>query len=241
MSLITAPNPFTAEQYREAFTRAQAIDYPTVDALEARTGYALDRARLDHAAAVLCCPIKAKPPHWQHGRVLYALLRRELETIVGAVRVLDIGTSKGFSALCLRWALLDADRQGVVHSVDVMPPGARLRRNTPVELDGLKTLAEILAPWPEARDIVCVESTGIDWLARHPNRVQVAFVDGKHTTEVVHTEGMLLAGRQETGDLVVFDDCQMPAVRAAVRRLDQWYALELLEAPPRVYGIARRR
>src|SRR3990172_8581667 len=89
------------EAYEAACALERTRRYPLVDDFEARQGFALDRARLEAAARVLACPIKARPPNWQHGRVLYALTRRYRLTAEGPLYCLDIGTAKGFSALCL--------------------------------------------------------------------------------------------------------------------------------------------
>lgn len=242
MGLYFTPNTFPRERYDAAFAAARDLVYPELDALEARLGHALDRTWLDEAGRVLCCPIKASPPHWQHGRVLYAVARDYLaRSPQPAYRLLDIGTAKGFSALCLRKACLDAYAPCAVTSVDVMPPNARCYRNSVAEVDGLKTLAEILAPWPEAADIKFVGSTGIEWLSSEPERIHLAFVDGKHTGDVVRKEGKLLAACQQSGDVVIFDDCQMPQVSVAVVSLEEWYRIEYVKAEPREYAIARRR
>lgn len=243
MGLYYAPqHTFTAEQYATIFETARQLSYAEIDTLESATGYAIDRAWLDEAARVLCCPFKAKPPHWQHGRILYALTRGYIDANPDlSYNVLDIGTAKGFSALCLQRAFLDAQREVAIVSVDVMPPQDRVQRNTVAEINGLKTLAEILAPWPESQAIAFVKSTGIDWLKDHPGRIHVAFVDGKHTGDVVRHEGKLLAKRQQPGDLVIFDDCQMPQVSVAVVSLEEWYRIKYVKAEPREYGIAVRR
>lgn len=243
MGLFYTPNTFTVARYAEAFVKARGLVYPDLDALETRFGYAVDRAWLDEAGRVLSCPIKAAAPHWQHGRVLYSVARDYIAHHPEEMyQVLDIGTAKGFSALCLRKAFLDAGAACAMTSVDVMPPKDRCYRNTIAELDGgLKTLAEILAPWPEASDITFVQSTGIDWLKAHPGRIHVAFIDGKHTGAIVRQEGKLLAARQQSGDVAIFDDCQMPQVSVAVVSLEEWYRIEYIKADPREYGIARRR
>lgn len=242
MGLYYTPNPFSADQYEAIFARAKDLVYPQIDAFEAETGYAIDRDWLDEAGRVLCCPFKASPPHWQHGRVLYAAVRSYIDAhYAPCYRVLDIGTAKGFSALCLQRAFLDAGVSAAITSVDVMPPNERCYRNTVTEQDGLKTLAEILEPWPESRSITFVELTGIAWLTAHSERLHVAFVDGKHTADVVRQEGKLLATRQQSGDLAIFDDCQMPQVSPAVVSLGEWYRIAYVKADPREYGIARRR
>lgn len=233
----------TAADYDEAFVRECAQVYPAIDGYETRMGLALDNSRLLPAARVLACPVKANPPNWQHGRVLYSRARVRFEAPIhkGRVMVLDIGTAKGFSALCLRWAMLDAGVEGNVVSVDVIDPMSRERRNTVAEVDGLKTLTEILAPWPEADGITFLQSSGIDYLKKYTGRIEFAFVDGKHTAEVVWKEALLLADRQQRGDFVVFDDVHLPGIRAAVASLSM-YDVEWLSAlPKRAYAIARRK
>jgi len=232
----------TVADYDRIFETERAVAYPMVDALEQRMGHALDRSRLEGAARVLACPLKANAPNWQHGRVLYALARHYVETVQPSapVTLLDVGTAKGFSALCLEWSL--EDREGDIYSVDVLDPSERVRRNTVAEVDGYKTLSETLAQWPEASAIHFEQSTGIDWLKRHPERIHVAFVDGKHSGDVVVKEGKLLADRQQSGDVTMFDDVQIHGVAQALKSLD-CYAFEYLDLAPvdRKYAIGVRR
>lgn len=230
----------SAQMYAVAFHRERLQSYPMIDAVEARCGYALDRERLESAARVLACPVKKSPPNWQHGRVLYALTRQYLEGR-DSINALDIGTAKGFSALCLLWAAHDAGARGHVTSVDVLDPRAHVSRNTVAEVDGLKTLAEILAPWPETQAIAFLKSTGQQYLQEHPERVHVAFVDGKHKYEAVSWEAALLAERQQSGDLVMFDDVQIDGVRKALKE-QRAYDLEYVDVlTNRRYAIGRRR
>jgi predicted O-methyltransferase YrrM len=249
------------DQYTAAFHQERLVEYPAIDAIEDRVGYALAGDRLRAAARVLACPVKKSPPNWQHGRVLYAMARHYLDgyrdefysrpyfktggvrlsKVPDSVAMLDIGTAKGFSALCMRWALDDAHAIGTVTSVDVLDPKERVSRNTVAEVDGLKTLGEILAPWPEAQSITFLKSTGQKWLQEHPERVHVAFVDGKHSYEAVSWEAALLAERQLSGDLVMFDDVQIDGVAKAVKEL-RAYAIEYVDVlPNRRYAIGVRK
>lgn len=233
----------SAQDYRAAFDTERVKSYPMVDALEAAAGYALDRARLEAAAQVLACPVKKSPPNWQHGRVLYALTLQWLTANESqSCNVLDVGTAKGFSALCLKWALDDGGSDGSVTSVDVIDPHARVSRKTIAEVDGLLTLAETLKPWPEAKDIRFVQSTGIDWLKTHPERIHIAFVDGSHDGMTVLNEGRMLAGKQEEGDLAIFDDVNRTDIRNAITILRHAYHFDVLEVlPTRHYAIGVRR
>jgi predicted O-methyltransferase YrrM len=231
----------TADAYAAAFEAERQNEYPAIDALEQRFGFALDRERLEAAARILACPLKQNPPNWAHGRVLYALTRAYLATHLHATLV-DIGTAKGFSALCLQWALNDSGRIGAVHSCDVIRPSSRERRNTVAELDGLLTLHETLAPWPEAQAINFEQATGVEFLQGHPSRIHIAFVDGKHTGTTVFLEGSLLSARQDAGDIAIFDDVQIDGVDMAVKELRRFYKFEEVRVNDhRAYAIGVRR
>lgn len=232
--------------YDAAFERERQNRYPAVDAFEARMGAMVDRDALEAAARVLACPLKVHAPCWQHGRVIYAAARSALRDAIYAgksaqpVNLVDVGTAKGFSALVLVWALRDAGIQGRVVSLDVIDPAARVRRNTVAEVGGHRTLPEILAPWREAETIEFVQSDAATWLMAHPMRVHLAVLDGKHTYQAVYAEQRLLARFQQPGDVIVYDDLQIPGVSEAIRAL-RGYAIERVAAlPERVYAIARR-
>lgn len=244
----------TAEDYARVFEAERQREYPLIDAFEQRMGYAIDRERLESAARVLACPVKRNPPCWQHGRVLYAAaLKYFVAGWMSAsahpgkfeeANVLDIGTAKGFSALCLLWAMnaSEAGDEGRVTSVDVIDPYAPVIRNTVAEINREITLHETLEPWPEAKAIQFVQSTGINWLRAHPERLHVVFVDGKHTADVVAQEAALIAARQVPGDLCIFDDVHLPEIRAVVRGLHHSYALEYLDIlPNRGYAMGVRK
>lgn len=238
--MSTLTRALTVEDYERAFEAERVHTYPMIDAIEQEAGFALDPDRYLPAAKVLACPVKVNPPSWQHGRVLYALTRQYLTGATGPVQLLDIGTAKGYSALCLQWALQDSGVHGRVTSVDVMDPHGTDRRNTIAECDGPKSLHDVLAPWPDAARIDLLKSTGQQWLSSSGARVHVAFVDGKHTFDAVKADAALLGTRQQTGDLIVFDDVQIPAVHLAVSGL-KGYAVRFVDVLlNRRYAIARR-
>jgi len=230
----------TAADYQAAFNLERMQLYPMVSEFEDGLGYAVDRERLEGAARVLACPLKAHPPNWQHGRVLYAAARKYLAHTTEPVSFLDIGTAKGFSALCLAWAIADADVRGTVVTVDVIDPHGRIFRNSVADLGGLKTLYELLSDWPESTHIEAHKCPGVLWLEKHPERIHFAFVDGKHTGSVVWHEGLLLAEHQQPGDVVIFDDVDRPDVWDAVQRLKAYKAQRITILPHRAYAVAVR-
>lgn len=229
-------------EYQDIFEAERAVEYPVIDAIEQRAGFAVDRAKLEDAARVLACPFKKNPPNWAHGRLIYALVRSYVHDAEPIVRCLDIGTAKGFSALCMYWAVHDECGQtDAVVSVDVIAPSARVNRNTVAECDGPKNLYEILAPWPDAKHITFRKSTGAEAIAGC-ERVHVCYLDGKHTYEAVTEETRLLAERQQPGDLVIWDDAQIDGVAKAIQNASQVYDVEPIALlPNRAYAIGTRR
>lgn len=212
----------TMADYVHAFDLERKQEYPIIDAFEAEMGYAVDRDRLEAAARVLACPVKVNPPNWQHGRVIYARARRYLadHAETGRIHFLDIGTAKGFSVLCMVWAAHDANRKDVMFtSVDVIPPTAKVRRNTVLEVGsepGFKTLAQIIGPWPELGAVTFWSCGSHEWFKISEIRVNFAFVDGKHSYDAVSGDARNLMARQRPGDVAIYDDVQIPAVRDVV-------------------------
>jgi predicted O-methyltransferase YrrM len=217
---------FDRRLYDEAFERARKVEYPELDRFEALAGYAVNRERLEAAARVLQCPIKANAPNWQHGRVLYTLARQYIEWAEAPTVFLDIGTAKGFSACVLSWAIADADVcDHRIVSVDIVDPEAFIARNSVIECEKLMTVQQFVAPFA-APGVDCkfYGKGSAHWLnlTRADVHVGFAFVDGKHTFQAVAFEALSIEKRQREGDVIVFDDTQIPDVHKAVMQLRRY-------------------
>lgn len=245
MSEVREAVRVTREDYTRIFEEECARSYPAVDAFEEAMGYAIDRDRLEDLARTLACPFKVNPPNWQHGRVIYAMVRRLCDAGIRG-NFLDIGTAKGFSAVIAAWAADDADADGsTVYSVDVLHPEARVRRNSVLELDGYKTIEEYTSRYIPDSITVRFYGGGSQAVLRHllsaEENLAFAFVDGKHLAEDVRREAHVISQLQNRGAVTVFDDCQIPQVAASVRQASG-YAVRYLDAGSnRRYAIATRK
>lgn len=229
----------TRAGYDAAFQAERMNDYPVMDALEARLGYAVDRTRLEAAARVLACPLKKNPPNWQHGRLIYALGRAYLAANPGRQTWVDIGTAKGFSACVMSWALADGEAEGGILSWDIIDPMSRDPRNS-VE-DG-KTVHEFVKPFWGYGVVVGFGHSPNGSRLTLGDRVNFAFVDGSHTYDGVKADIELLVHRQLPGDIIVFDDMQVAGVAKAVFQVLAGYDVEMVNLmPTRRYAIARRQ
>jgi hypothetical protein len=240
----------TVEDYARAYAEECSKHYPQIDAFEERLGYSIHSERpgaLEDAARTLACPVKRNPPNWQHGRIIYSVARDRLSTFGGFGIMLDIGTAKGFSALCLAWAIADADSGlrgvGRVVTLDSVHPNDRVHRNSVSELafGRYLTVGEFLAPWPEAGLIHAIGTPSHQWLAMNRERIALAFIDGKHTYAAVAEDLDGIKHHQESGDVIIADDLQVDGVAQAVAGL-RGYDLTLISAHrDRQYAVATKQ
>lgn len=217
--------------------------YPEVLNFEVDCGFAVELEKLENAARVLACPLKVNPPSWQHGRVIYAAIRKLLAVDSSEGVVLDIGTAKGFSAVVAGWAVADSKTGHGILSVDIVDPILKVCRNSVAEMDGeLFTVAEFVRPFKDQSVHTKFFGGGSLRLLQHlkdsNQRVRFAFVDGKHSYELVAAEMVYLRGLQQKGDIVVLDDLQIPPVGMAVAKM-RGYDITMLSAGlKRQYAVA---
>ena len=237
-----------AATYRALFERARALSYPDIDQLEASLGYAVDKAWLDELALHTQVVVKQSELNYQHGRVLYAVLRECLARRDGeSVHVLETGTARGFSSICMARAIRDADHTGVILTLDVLPHCKPIYWNCIDDCEGRKTREALLSPWRELLEsVVFLQGDTRELLGRLAvARVDFAFLDAQHSYEAVMEEAAFVMARQRPGDVIVFDDVTealFPGVVAAVEAIETRYhyaVQRLAVTEQRGYAIAR--
>ncbi|MBZ9920097.1 MULTISPECIES: class I SAM-dependent methyltransferase [unclassified Mesorhizobium] len=197
------------KEYLRLFEATRRVSFAEIDRLEAETGFAVDRDWLDELALHTQITIKTSALAYPHGRVLYSLLRRQLaDSPRPFTTVVETGTARGFSAICMAKALADAGACGHVVTLDVLPHHHRFYWNCIDDHDGRKSRAELLRPWqPLADRIIFLQGDSLLQLPRvGVNRIHFAFIDAQHTRKNVLAEHRCVSGVQREGDMVVFDD-----------------------------------
>lgn len=237
------------DEYLAIFESARAKSYPAVDAFEEGRGFAIDKVWMDQLALITQVVIKESAINYQHGRVLYAEMRRYLETHEVSPTVIETGTARGFSSLCLARAIRDAGRRGRILTFDVLPHDVPMYWNCIRDCDGIASRRELLADYRDLLgDIVFIEGDTMAQLDHvSTGRVHFAYLDAQHTYENVMHEAAYVMDRQEAGDVIVFDDVtesQFPGVVEAVREIEGsgGYRAERLESEAaRSYAVLTRR
>ena len=236
-TLGSVKNPLTAQPkasrdtYQELASAAAKQVYPEVDQFEDLTGYAIPPVWLHGLALHTQVVVKKSPLCYAHGRILYSALSRYLasNSTTETVNVLETGTARGFSSLCMARALDDMGRAGKVMTFDLLPHRSPIYWNCIDDLERKKSREELLTPWQELvrKYLVFVQGDTQIMLPRvSVDRVHFAFLDGAHTRIDVLFEFSQIAGSQFFGDVVVFDDytpTQYPGIVAAVDEICNTY------------------
>ncbi|SDB54900.1 Methyltransferase domain-containing protein [Desulfonatronum thiosulfatophilum] len=177
-------------------------------------GFAVDRQWLDSLALHTQVVIKKSRLNWQHGRLLYATLRQFLHTRAHEERghspatILETGMARGFSAVCMARAMIDAGCPGTVLTLDILPHNTPLYWNCIDDLNGKKTRSELLSPWSEELERIIFTQgwTKQQLLRTGLSRIHFAYLDAQHTLDDVLAEYVYVRDRQGPGDMIVFDD-----------------------------------
>ena len=240
----------TPDEYRRIWADAKTRAYPVVDAYEAECGAAIDADWLQSLALPTQITVKKSAICYQHGRVLYATLRRYLrEREREQLTIVETGTARGFSSLCMARAMDDAGATGKILTFDVLPHDAPMLWNCLLDADGPRTRAQLLSDYARLIERYIVFFHGDSVRALHrmsAPRVHVAFLDAVHTYDQVLAECAAVCGRQQRGDLIVFDDytSSYPGVIQAADQVCRTHGYDgrVIEASDqRRYLIAERR
>ena len=228
--LIVKPKA-SREIYKKLAKEAAEQVYPEIDSFEEIAGYAIAAEWLHDLALHTQVVVKRSPLCYAHGRVLYSALSRYLESIAESetIKIVETGTARGFSSLCMARALSDMGRHGSIVTFDTLPHQMPIYWNCIDDINGKRSREALLTPWADLVQeyLVFLQGDTRTMLQRvNLGRVHFAFLDGAHTHRDVIFEFRQVAGRQRPGDTVVFDDytpCQYPGLVKAVEEICNLY------------------
>jgi predicted O-methyltransferase YrrM len=212
-------------EYQRLWTEARQRRFPAVDDYETASGSAIDPEWFHQLALLTQVPIKKSEICYQHGRLLYATLARYVrERARHHLTIVETGTARGFSALCMARALDDGGASGKILSFDVLPHDTPMLWNSIADAGGPRTRAELLGGYAELieRYVIFHRGDTVRELARvSAPRVHFAFLDSVHTYEHVMAEFGALRDRQAAGDVLFFDDYSPHAYPGVVAAADE--------------------
>ncbi|MDD9883022.1 MAG: class I SAM-dependent methyltransferase [Gammaproteobacteria bacterium] len=218
--------PAQENEYIARWERIKRRQFPVVDAFEKEAGFAIDAERL-HAMALATAVVTGtqSPEPYQHGRLLYATLARFLSRHPGRnVNILETGTARGFSALCMAECMKDNGGVGRIITLDVLPHNVKMFWDCIRDKDGMHTRSELLADYQDLVDeymIFCQGETTKALRKIDIPRIHFAFLDARHHYDSVMAEFDYVKTRQREGDVVFFDDYAPKMFPGVVRAIDE--------------------
>jgi len=204
------------ETYLQLWNYAKAQVYPEIDAYEDEVGYKIDTDFYNDLGLHTQVCIKGSNICYAHGRVVYSTLRKFIaDNPQDFYTILETGTARGFSALCMAKALQDAGVKGSITTYDIIPHNQLLYWNCIDDhKKGLQTRQQLLEPWKDLLHYIRFISGDTKTTLKR-SEVDFAFLDGGHTYEDVCHEFSRLVNPK----VVVFDDytpSQFPGVCKAI-------------------------
>ena len=224
-------NPLTSkviagkEKYQEIWEKAKAKKYNLIDDFEKQAGFKIDENWYQELALHTQVVVKKSDIVYVHGRLLYASLRNYLEKKkADNINILETGTARGFSVLCLAKALKDADVCGKIITFDVLPHNHKMYWNCIDDNEGKKTRAELLKPYSgltEKYIIFHQGNTKTELPKLQTDRIHFAFLDSAHDYYYLMSEFQNLKDKQQKGDMRFFDDYTPKMFPGVVKAVDE--------------------
>lgn len=213
------------DEYLKIFEEARSKQYPEIDNFEKSAGFNINKERIDNLALHTQVVIKKSAINYQHGRLLYAALSKYIAVSENRnITILETGTARGFSSLCMAMAMADANIEGKIITYDVLPHNVKMYWNCIDDNDRAKSRAELLSDYNDLIERYIVYHQGDTQAELYKiqfTRVHFAFLDGAHTYKNVMSEYETIRDKQQKGDIVFFDDYTQTMFPGIVKAVDE--------------------
>lgn len=259
LPLIQKPfpkNPFglkpraSKEKYLSLFNQTINKNNILVDKFEKNLNFSINKKWFNELSLITQTCIKESDLNFNHGKILYSLLSKYISNNKNKlnITILETGTARGFSSICMSKALNDQKINGKVITLDCIPHNEKIFWNCIVDHEGKKTRRELLEKWrDELSNIIFIQGWTIDTLRRLGiSRVNFAFLDAQHTKRSVMEEFLYIQERQVRGDIIFFDDVTpnlFNGVCEAIKEIEKFYPykIQILDFDKnRGYAVATR-
>lgn len=169
--------------------------------------------------------IKDQKLSFLHGYLLEQELRKYLKknSLERNINILEIGTARGYSSICMAKVLEDYRINGKILSIDILPVNKKIYWNCLNDISFDKqTRYELLKPWESLVNKYLIYINGYSRLILRKffiPRIHFCFIDGSHQYDDVFYEINFVKDRQKKNDIIFFDDFNLkkfPGVLKAI-------------------------
>ena len=197
------------KDYLEIYHKSKEKKYPNVEEECKNLGIQINKSYFDNLALVTQVVKKDSEINYQHGILLYSYLKSYLEKFrVKKVIVLETGTARGYSSVCMSKAINDSGCEGEVITIDYLPYDKKIFWNCIKDFEGKHTRFELLSDWKSELDNITFLTGKTKKVLNKidKDRINFAFLDACHTENDVLKEYEFVSVRQMKGDIIIFDD-----------------------------------
>ena len=234
------------EKYLEIFNKIKNKTYSNIDTYEKSKEFNLNKDWLDNLALKTQVVIKNSEINYQHGRILYSELSEYISQKNYFFNIIETGTARGFSSICMAKALLDRKKDGKIFTVDILPHNKKIIWNCIEDFNGKSTRIELLNNWNKLFKYIEFKQGRSEKILKkiELDRIHFAFLDGAHNKKTVKYEFEWVAKRQLKNDIIVFDDYMMSQFNEIVQLVNEiekkklYFVKKIHSDPKRAYAIA---
>ena len=208
-------NPFgkdvqaSKNYYLSIFEKAKNEIYLEVEKFENSSGYKIDKLWLDDLALHTQVVKKESAINYQHGRILYSKLSKYIkEKNIKFINVVEIGTARGFSSICMSKAINDANINGKIITIDIISNDQKIYWNCIDDLESKKSRKDLLKNWPNELNNISFLTGPSSFVLKKISfdRIHFAYTDGMHDYFNTKKEFDFISSRQRFNDIIIFDD-----------------------------------
>jgi len=239
------------DEYIAIWNNAKSKKYRAVDSYLSNYNVKTPSSWIHELALKTQVSIKESKINYQHGFILYkALTNYIVSTKIESINIVEIGTAKGFSALCMAKVLDDMGIFGIINTIDILSHKKSIYWNSIKDHVGKHTRRELLNTYSPLiiKYIQFIQGkSDIELPKLNISRIHFAFIDGEHFYENVFFDGEFIAKRQHSGDMIVFDDYTkkiFPGVVQAANEICENYKYKttvIVSSKQRSYLVAEKR
>ena len=179
--------------------------------------YPPEKKFIENLAYTLQNVLKKTRNSYVHGYILYSYLAEYVNDFyklnknkTDILNIVDIGTARGFSSLCLAKALENNNISGKIFTFDILPNRSSFFWNSHTDISqGQLSRIELLKPWRDLVDkyIIFFSTATFNSLnIVDIPKIHFAFIDGSHSFQDVFLEINYLIQRLDNNSILIFDD-----------------------------------
>ena len=172
----------------------------------------------------------------QHELRKYLILNNSEKNI----NILEIGTARGYSSICMADVLEELNTNGKILSLDILPINKKIFWNCIDDINyGKQTRYELLKTWEYLINKYVIFINGYTRIVLRKlyfPRINFCFIDGSHDYDDVKYEIQYITKRQRKNDVIFFDDYNIKKFPGVVKAINKFLSKKVYSQITRLWS-----